>query len=124
MGERKCSSLMIRSEFFSEPVPLDWRRQWQPTPVLLPGKSHGWRSLVGYNLWGREETDTTEQLHFLLILNCMSCLYILEIKHLLVASFANIFSHSEIRLFILFIVSFTVLKRLSLIRSHCVESKQ
>ena len=41
-----------------------WRRQWQPTPVLLPGKSHGPRSLVGYNLWGFEESDTTEQLHF------------------------------------------------------------
>ena len=40
------------------------RRQWQPTPVLLPGKSHGWRSLVGCNPWGREESDTTEQLHF------------------------------------------------------------
>ena len=40
------------------------RRQWQPTPVLLPGKSHGWRSLVGYSLWGREESDTTERLHF------------------------------------------------------------
>ena len=30
-----------------------WRRQWHPTPVLLPGKSHGWRSLVGCNPWGR-----------------------------------------------------------------------
>ena len=40
------------------------RRQWQPTPVLLPGKSHGWRSLVGYSPWGPEESDTTEQLHF------------------------------------------------------------
>ena len=30
-----------------------WRRQWQPTPVLLPGKSHGWRSLEGYSPWGR-----------------------------------------------------------------------
>ena len=30
-----------------------WRRQWHPTPVLLPGKSHGWRSLVGYSPWGR-----------------------------------------------------------------------
>ena len=29
-----------------------WRRKWQLTPVLLPGKSHGWRSLVGYSLWG------------------------------------------------------------------------
>ena len=41
-----------------------WRRRWHPTPVLLPGKSHGWRSLVGCSPWGREESDTTEQLHF------------------------------------------------------------
>ena len=40
------------------------RRQWHPTPVLLPGKSHGWRSLVGCSPWGREESDMTEQLHF------------------------------------------------------------
>ena len=43
---------------------MHWRRKWQPTPVLLPGKSHGQRSLVGYSLWGREESDTTERLHF------------------------------------------------------------
>ena len=43
---------------------LYWRRQWHPTPVLLPGKSHGWRSLVGCSPWGREESDTTERLHF------------------------------------------------------------
>ena len=41
-----------------------WRRQWQPTLVLLPGKSHGQRSLVGYSSWGHEELDTTEGLHF------------------------------------------------------------
>ena len=40
------------------------RRQWHPTPVLLPGKSHGRRSLVGYSPWGRWESDMTEQLHF------------------------------------------------------------
>ena len=40
------------------------RRKWQPTPVLLPGESHGGRSLVGYNPWGRKESDTTERLHF------------------------------------------------------------
>ena len=40
------------------------RRQWHPTPVLLPGKSHGWRSLVGCSPWGREESDATEQLPF------------------------------------------------------------
>ena len=38
--------------------------QWQPTPVFLPGKSHGRRSLVGYSLWGRKESDRTEHLHF------------------------------------------------------------
>ena len=39
-------------------------RQWHPTPVLLPGKSHGRRSLEGCSSWGREESDTTERLHF------------------------------------------------------------
>ena len=42
-----------------------WRRKWQPTLVLLPGKFHGWRRLVGYSPWGRKESDTTERLHFL-----------------------------------------------------------
>ena len=42
-----------------------------PTPVLLPGKSHGWRSLVGYSPWGREESDTTERLHFHFSLSCI-----------------------------------------------------
>ena len=41
-----------------------WRRKWQPTPVLLPGKSHGWRSLVGYSPWRKKQSDMTEQLHF------------------------------------------------------------
>ena len=41
-----------------------WRRRWQPTPVLLPGKSHGQRSLVGCSPWGHEELDMTERLHF------------------------------------------------------------
>ena len=40
-----------------------WRRKWQPTPVLLPRKFHGWRSLVGYSPWGLKELDTTERLH-------------------------------------------------------------
>ena len=41
-----------------------WRRQWQTTPVLLPGKSHGRRSLVGCSPWGCKESDRTERLHF------------------------------------------------------------
>ena len=43
---------------------IPWRRKWHPTPVLLPGKFHGLRSLVGYSPWARKESDTTERLHF------------------------------------------------------------
>ena len=43
---------------------IPWRRKWQPTPVFLPGKSHGSWNLVGYRPWGGKESDTTEQLHF------------------------------------------------------------
>ena len=53
-----------------------------------------------------------------LILNCMSCLSILEINPLLVASFASIFFHSEGCLFVLFMVSFALQKTLSLLRPH------
>ena len=43
---------------------IPWRRKWQPTPVFLPGESHGRRSLVDYSPWGCKESDTTEWLHF------------------------------------------------------------
>ena len=39
-----------------------WRRKWQPTPVLLPGKFHGQRGLVGYSPWNHKQSDTTERL--------------------------------------------------------------
>ena len=42
---------------------MPWRRKWQPTPVFLPGASHGWRSLVGYGPWGRRDSDTMEHTH-------------------------------------------------------------
>ena len=48
-----------------------WRRQWHPTPVLLPGKSHGWRSLVGCSPRGSKESDTTERLPFDFSLSCI-----------------------------------------------------
>ena len=38
-------------------------KEMEPTPVLLPGKFHGWRKLIGYSLWGHKELDTTERLH-------------------------------------------------------------
>ena len=47
----------FKLEAFANPC---WRRQWQPTPVLLPGESQGQGSLVGCHLWGRTELDTTE----------------------------------------------------------------
>ena len=43
---------------------ISWRRKWQPTPISLPGKPHGQRSLVGYSPWGRKELDMTEWPHF------------------------------------------------------------
>ena len=48
-----------------------WGRQWHPTPVLLPGKYHGWRTLVGCSPWSHWESDTTEQLHFHFSLSCI-----------------------------------------------------
>ena len=44
---------------------------WHPTPVILPGKSHGQRSLVGCSPWGHKESDTTERLHFEFSLSCI-----------------------------------------------------
>ena len=55
----------------SGPKRLIQRRQWEPTPVLLPGKSHGQRSLVGCSPRGLKELDTTEQMHFHYSLSCI-----------------------------------------------------
>ena len=41
---------------------IPWRRKWQPTPVFLPGESHGWRSLEGYSPWDCKESDMTERI--------------------------------------------------------------
>ena len=57
---RKCKR--HRFDFWVRKIP--WRRAWQGLPVVLPGESHGQRSLVGYNPWGCKESDTTERLHF------------------------------------------------------------
>ena len=60
-----------RWEWFEGPWPSHQRRQWQPTPVLLPEKSHGRRSLVGCSPWGRYESDMTEPLYFHFSLSCI-----------------------------------------------------
>ena len=59
---------------------IPWRRKWQPTPVLLPGKSHGQRSLVNYSPWDRKESDTTEQLHFLICTTSLSIPLLMDIQ--------------------------------------------
>ena len=68
-------SLMPSNSFSSFDLSIgkcqDQRRQWHPTPVLLPGKFHGWRSLVGYSPWDRYELDLTEHLHFHFSLPCI-----------------------------------------------------
>ena len=56
---------------YYHPLKSVWRRHWRPTPVLLPGKSHGRRSLVDCSPWGREESDTTERLPFHFSLSCI-----------------------------------------------------
>ena len=56
---------------FSHSIYKYRRRRWHPTPVLLPGKSHGWKSLVGYSPWGRKESDTTQRPHFHFSFSCI-----------------------------------------------------
>ena len=53
---------------------VPWKRKWHPTPVLLPGKSHGHRSLVGYHPWGHKESDTTERTSLLLCIILFACI--------------------------------------------------
>ena len=79
-GQKACLSLFWSTHFqlatyervhAKSPWTIAWRKQWHPTPVLLPGKSHGRRSLVGCSPWGREESDTTERLPFHFSLSCI-----------------------------------------------------
>ena len=68
---RGKSTIVYVSVVFEQAYTTMGRRQWQPTPVLMPGKSLRRRSLVGCGPWGHEQSDTTEQLHFHLSLSCI-----------------------------------------------------
>ena len=63
---------MVKENKKSHQLILIWRRQWHPTPVLLPGRSHGQRSLVDYSPGVRKELDMTERLHFTSLLDLES----------------------------------------------------
>ena len=56
-----------RNELADSLLEQPWKRKWQPTPVFLPGKFHGHRSLVGYSPQGGRESDTTEHTHNIII---------------------------------------------------------
>ena len=61
----------MNSSFICNHQTGKWRRQWHHTPVLSPGKSRGWRSLVGCSPWGHEESDMIGRLHFHFSLSCI-----------------------------------------------------
>ena len=63
----KCLPTMRETQFRSLGQEDTLEKEWQPTPVLLPGKSHGLKSLVGYSPWGSKELDTTERLHVIFL---------------------------------------------------------
>ena len=72
MGKLVCNGYRISIGEDREVLEKDGRRRrWQPTPVLLPGKSHGWGSLVGCSSWGRYESDATERIPFHFSLSCI-----------------------------------------------------
>ena len=71
---KRLPTMWERPGFNSWVRKILWRRKWHHTPVLLPGKSHGRRSMIGYSPRGHKESDTTEWLHF-------TSLYRLQVAH-------------------------------------------
>ena len=73
IGRRNINNLKYVDDttLIAEFALISHAKQWQPTPVLLPGKSHGWRSLEGCSPWGRWGSDTTERLPFHFSLSCI-----------------------------------------------------
>ena len=61
------------SGFKSSVGNIPWSRKWQPTPVVLPGKFHGQRGLVGYRPWGHKESDMTEPLSTHKMMGLLNC---------------------------------------------------
>ena len=72
---QSVKNLHVVQETWLDPgvAKIPWRRKWRPTPVSLPGKSHGQRSLVGCSPWGRKESGTTERLTLTYLQGTRSC---------------------------------------------------
>ena len=93
-----------------------WRRKWQPTPVFLPGESHGWRSLVGYSPQGRKESDTTERLHSLLrLIRWMTLGYLLEFL-----TFSFLIHNRGISIYLIYYLSILYLSLSVFLSSVCL----
>ena len=73
---------------------VPWRRKWQPTPVFLPGKFHGQKSLVGYSPWGHKESDTAEHA-CRLDTYTYACICYSTLKNKAVLSLATIWMNTE-----------------------------
>ena len=72
---------------------IPWRREWQPTPVFLPGEFHGQRSLMGCSPWGRKESDTTERLTLTLLLDIhLRCLFYFTLVKLINSNLQDMIS--------------------------------
>ena len=88
---RKESDTTERLHFtpFTHFILYRWRREWQPTPVFLPGESHGQRSLAGHRTWGHERSDTTDwaHLHACWKLNLLSFCFLKGMSHWLLHKF-------------------------------------
>ena len=70
-GKESTCSAVDTGDASSIPGKIPWRRKWHPTPVFLPEKSHGQRSLVGYSPWDRKESYMTERTHMIICISQM-----------------------------------------------------
>ena len=71
-------------DFWVKKIP--WRRKWQPTPVFLPGKSHGQRSLAGYSPWSQKELNMTEHMAESILISLHSEVAMISVCFLVIAS--------------------------------------
>ena len=94
--EFACQCRRHKSHGFAPCVrKIPWRRKWQPTPVFLPGKSHGQRSLAGYSPWGHKESDMMKSLSTPLYMRCVICKYF-SLVHGLSFHYFNVFCRGKV----------------------------